>query len=134
FNPRLDVLDAKGTVVLSNLQAHDAKIGTVDAKAIQLAPTLTGTLMEEGQYTLRVRDLTSTHGSPDHAYWVLVRPQIPHVGDIQLQPEGPVNLQPGAKQRLTLTAPGKEGYAGALALTVEGLPQGVRAFVGANGS
>jgi hypothetical protein len=35
---------------------------------------------------------------------------------------------------LTLTAPGKEGYAGTLALSVQGLPQGVRAFVGASGS
>ena len=45
-----------------------------------------------------------------------------------------VNLLPGAKQRLTLTAPSKEGYAGTLGLSVEGLPQGTRAFVGANSS
>jgi hypothetical protein len=35
---------------------------------------------------------------------------------------------------LTVSAPGKEGFAGTLALSVEGLPQGVRAFVGAHGS
>jgi hypothetical protein len=35
---------------------------------------------------------------------------------------------------LTVSAAFKEGYKGALALSVEGLPQGVKAFVGANGS
>jgi hypothetical protein len=134
FNLRLDVLDAKGAVVLSNLSVKDGKIGTEDGKVIQVAPVLLGKLDQEGEYTLRVRDLTSIYGSPDHAYRVLVRPQIPHVGDIRVQPEGPVNLRPGARQRLTVSAPGKEDYAGTLALSVEGLPQGVKAFVGANGS
>jgi len=63
---------------------------------------------------------------------VLVRPQVPHLGDFQQQPAGPVNLHPGARQRLMLSAPGKEGYAGTFALSVEGLPQGVRAFMGPN--
>jgi hypothetical protein len=35
---------------------------------------------------------------------------------------------------LTLNAPGKEEYGGTVSLSVEGLPQGVRAFVGANRS
>ena len=134
FNLRLDVLDARGTVVLSNLQAHDAKVGTVDAKVVQFVPLLSGTLAEAGEYSLRVRSLTSIHGSGDQVYWVLGRPQIPHIGDVQLQPDGPINLLPGAKQRLTVSLPAKEGYAGGAALSVEGLPQGVRAFVGANNS
>jgi hypothetical protein len=134
FNLRLDVLDAKGTVVLSNLSVQDGKIGTEDAKVIRVAPELVGKLDQEGEYTLRVRDLTSLQGSADHAYRVLVRPQVPHVGDVGLKPDGPVNLRPGAKQRLTVSAPGKEEFAGTLALSVEGLPQGVKAFVGANGS
>jgi hypothetical protein len=134
FNPRLDVLNAKGAVVLTNMRVGDAKVGTEDAKVIRLAPEVVGKLDEDGDYTLRVRDLTSVHGSPDHVYRVLVRPQIPHVGATRLQPEGPINLLPGARQRLTLTAPGKEEYAGSLALSVEGLPEGVKAFVGANGS
>src|SRR5439155_18814321 len=83
---------------------------------------------------VRIRDLTSVHGSPDHMYRVLVRPQIPHLGDFQQQPAGPVNLRPGGRQRLTISAPGKEGYAGTVALSVEGLPQGVRAFVGPSSS
>jgi hypothetical protein len=134
FNLRLDVLDATGAVVLTNLHVRDGKIGTVEAKVIQVAPDIVGRVPRDGEYVLRVRDLTSVQGSPDHVYWVLVRPQIPHVGDIQVQPGGPVNLRPGARQRLTVSGPGKEGYAGTLALSVEGLPPGVRAFVGARGS
>src|SRR6266446_5441689 len=99
-----------------------------------MTPEIVGKLEHEGEYCLRVRDLTSVHGSADHAYRVLVRPQIPHVGAVRVQPEGPVNLLAGARQRLTLSVPGKEDYAGTLALSVEGLPQGVRAFVGANSS
>jgi hypothetical protein len=134
FNPRLDVRNARGDVVLSNARVGDGKIGTADAKVIHLAPEVVGKLDQEGEYTLRVRDLTSVHGSPDHVYRVLVRPQIPHVGDVRLQPEGPVNLVAGARLRLTVNAPGKEDYAGSFALSVEGLPEGVKAFVCANGS
>jgi hypothetical protein len=133
FNPRLDVLNAKGAVALTNMRVQDGKIGTVEAKVIQVHPEVLGK-WDEGEYTLRMRDLTSLQGSPDHHYRVLVRTQIPHVGDIRLQPEGPVNLVAGSRQRLTLSAPGKEDYAGTLALSVEGLPEGVRAFVGAGGS
>ncbi len=134
FNLRLDVLDAKGATVLSNLRVHEAKVGTVDAKVMQFVPVLSGTLAEGGEYSLRVRNLTSTHGSGDHLYSVLIRPQIPHVGDIELQPAGPVNLRPGAKHRIALTVPAKEGHAGGAAISVEGVPPGVRAFVGANNS
>ncbi len=132
FNLRLDVVDAKGAVVLSNLQVREGKIGTEAAKVIQIAPQLMGQLDQEGEYSLRVRDLTSIHGSPDHVYRVLVRPQVPHVGEGRIQPAGPVNLVPGGRQRLMVNTPSKEGYTGTLAIAVEGLPQGVKAFVGAN--
>lgn len=134
FNPRLDVLDAKGTVVLSNLQVKDGKIGEVTSKVVQVASQVIGKLEQAGEYSLRIRDLTSIHGSPDHAYRVLVRPQTPHIGEIRVQPDGPVNLVAGGRQRLTLDTPLKEGYAGTVAISVEGLPQGVKAFVGANNS
>jgi hypothetical protein len=134
FNLRLDVLEARGAVVLTNLHVQEGKIGTVDAKVIQVAPEVLGKLDQDGEYCLRVRDLTSVHGSADHAYRVLVRPQIPHVGAVRVQPEGPVNLLPGTRQRLTLSVPRKEDYAGTLALSVEGLPPGVKAFVGSTGS
>lgn len=134
FNPRLDVVDAKGKVVLSNLHAQEGKVGTETGKVIQVGADLVGKLEQAGEYSLRVRDLTTIQGGPDHAYWVLVRPQIPHIGAVEMKPPGPVNLVPGAKQRVTLTAPPKEGFAGTLALSVEGLPQGVKAFVATNNS
>src|SRR5262249_39788557 len=104
FNLRLDVLDAKRNVVLTNLHVQNSKIGTVDAKVLRLAPEIIGKLDAEGEYVLRIRDITSVQGSPEHVYRVLVRPQVPHIGEIRLQPEGPVNLTPGARQRLTLNA------------------------------
>jgi hypothetical protein len=134
FNPRLDVLAAKGAVVLSNLQIKDGKIGEAASRVVQIASQVAGKLDQEGEYYLRVRDLTSIQGSPDHVYRVLVRPQIPHVGDSRVQPDGPVNLAPGGRQRLTLSTPFKEGYAGSVAISVEGLPKGVRAFVHASNS
>jgi hypothetical protein len=134
FNLRLDVLDAKGAVVLTNLHVRDGKVGTEAAKVIGVDREVLGKLEKEGEYTLRLRGLTSLHGSPDHAYEILVRPQVPHVGDARLSPAGPVNLPAGGRRRLTVAAPGKEGYAGSLALSVEGLPPGVRAFVGTNGT
>jgi hypothetical protein len=134
FNPRLEVLTAKGAVTLTNWQVQDGKIGTQDAKVIKVFSEMVGEFKEQGEYVLRVRDISSAHGSADHRYCVLVRPQIPHLGDIRVQPSASVNLRPGARHRLTLTSPAKEGYSGTVALSVEGLPQGVKAFVGANGS
>jgi hypothetical protein len=134
FNPRLDILTAKGVVTLTNWQVQDGKIGTQDAKVIKVFSQVVGEFKEEGEYGLRIRSLSSAHGSVDHLYCVLVRPQIPHLGDIRVQPSGPVNLRPGARHRLTLSAPAKEGFTGTLALSVEGLPQGVKAFVGTNSS
>ncbi len=134
FNPRLDVLNARGTVVCTSLRAQDAKIGTVNTKGVQLAQEVLGKLNEDGGYTLRVRDLTSLQGGPEHGYRVLVRPQIPHVGAIRVEPDGPVNLPVGSRRRLTLHVSREEEYHGTLAFSVEGLPEGVRAFVGANGS
>jgi hypothetical protein len=120
--------------VLSNLAVHDAKVGTVDTKTVQLAPLLSRTLAEAGEYCVRVRGLSSLHGSEDHAYWVLVRPQVPHVGDVKLVPQGPVNLPAGGQRRLTIGLPGAEGFSGGTALSVAGLPPGVRGFVGGNNS
>jgi hypothetical protein len=132
FNPRLDVLDAKGSVVLSNLRVKDGKIGEAASKLIQVASQVAGKLDQGGVYSVRIRDLTSLHGSPDHAYRVLVRAQIPHIGEVRVQRDGPVNLRPGGQQRLTLTPLLNEGFSGSLAASLEGLPEGVRAFVGAN--
>jgi hypothetical protein len=132
FNLRLDLLDAKGTVQLSNLQERDVKIGTVDAKGVGFVTVPMVTLGEAGEYVLRVRDLTSIQGSPDHTYRVLVRPQMPHVGEIKWEPAGPLNLVPGATQQLTVATTPSEGFSGSVTYSVEGLPRGVQAFVGAS--
>jgi hypothetical protein len=121
FVPRLEVLDASGRLVITNLEIRDGAL-------LRVARQAKGVLEKGGEYRLRVRDITSIQGSPDHVYRLLVRPQIPHVGAITVQGADPVNLVPGASRRLTLTVPLEEGYTGEFAVTVGGLPRGVQAF------
>jgi hypothetical protein len=127
FVPRLDVLDASGTVVSSNLEVRDGAIRRVARKVV-------ATLETGGEYRLRVRDVTSVHGGPDHEYRVLVRALVPHVGDVAVRGDGPINLAPGATRRLTVSAPLEEGYTGEFAVSVEGLPGGVQALFSTSGS
>jgi hypothetical protein len=134
FSLRVDMLDAKGALALSNLRVQDGKLGTVDAEMIKVASQVEGTLEKDGEYCVRIRNVSAIHGSADHAYRVLVRPPIPHLGEVRFEPAGPVNLAPGGQQRLTFKASPHEGYAGSFALSVEGVPPGVRAFLDAKNS
>jgi hypothetical protein len=40
------------------------------------------------EYVLQVRDITSRYGSPSYRYRILVRPEIPHVGEASVMEEG----------------------------------------------
>ena len=82
-----------------------------------------------GDYILQVGDLTSQQGQPDHAYRVLVRPGIPHVGDLELEGDR-VNLRRGQVRTLKVTTGLEEGYSGQVALSLEGLPPGVVSLTG----
>jgi hypothetical protein len=127
FNPRVDVADASGAVVLTNLQTQPGQVG-------QVLPKVVGVLEKAGTYCVRVRDLTAIHGSPDHRYRVFVRPQVPHAGDTTVQGGPCINLAPGAAASLTLVTPKEEGFTGDFAIAVEGLPPGVTALFGTAGS
>jgi hypothetical protein len=123
FNPRVDVVDAAGTVVLTNLQIQQGQ-------AVQVLPKVVGVLEKGGTYCVRVRDLPPIHGSSDHRYRVFVRPQVPHAGDTTVRGGECINLVPGAAVPLTLATAKEEGFAGDFAVTVEGLPPGVKALFG----
>jgi hypothetical protein len=111
----------------------------VDAKVI-------GTFEKGGDYYLRVRDVTLRKGDPGFRYRVLVRPQIPHVGDIHLETRTRdfedgrvdphrVNLLAGTAAKLTLIMEQEEGFflpSNQIAVSVEGLPAGVEALPGAS--
>jgi hypothetical protein len=127
FNPRWAVLDEAGRVVLSNVYRRVVRQALSYSKTIE--PKTIHTFLRGGTYTLRVRDTTQRNGAPDFRYRLLVRPQIPHAGELSVQ-EDRLNLVPGEAGKLTVTTGQEEGFAGQILLRVEGLPPGVQALPG----
>ncbi|MCY3759236.1 MAG: hypothetical protein OXG96_16080, partial [Acidobacteria bacterium] len=127
FNPRLAVLDNAGRVVLSNVYRRVVRQALSYSKTIE--PKTIHTFLRGGTYTLRVRDTTQRNGASDFRYRLLVRPQIPHAGELKVQ-EDRLNLVPGEAGKLTVTTGQEEGFNGQVLLRVEGLPPGVQALPG----
>ena len=125
FNPRLALLDEAGRVVLSNVYRRVVRQALSYSKTIE--PKTIHTFLRGGTYTLRVRDTTQRNGASGFRYRLLVRSQIPHAGELQVQ-EDRLNLVPGQAGKLTITTGQEEGFAGQIALRVEGLPPGVEAL------
>ncbi len=124
FNPRLEVLDGRGRVTLTNLHKQVLlKDSTESIKALE--PKIIHTFEKGGRYSLRMRDVTFRHGGPDFRYRVLVRPQIPHMGAVILRADY-LNLVRGGSKKLVVSAEHEEGFQGDVAIAVEGLPEGVR--------
>ena len=154
FNPRLEVLDTKGNEFLTNghkkvaidlqdsltylaiLELHLPGGSGCDLHAITylqtLEPKTTTTFQHGGEYYVRIRDLTSRLGGPSFTYRLMIRPQVPHLGELALQEER-VNLAAGEGKKLTVTTAQEEGFAGEAVLSVEGLPNSVQAFPGTQG-
>ena len=126
FSPWIELLDADGQPVCSNIYRM------VEANSAYwlkfLKPKTIFVIAEEGDYVLRVRDLTSQRGGPDFTYRLLVRPQLPHVGDVTVKGSDPINLAPGEVKKLSVTIDQEEGFDGLIAVSVENLPAGVRAL------
>lgn len=127
FNPRWAVLDEAGRVVLSNVYRRVVRQALSYSKTIE--PKTIHTFLRGGTYTLRVRDTTQRNGASDFRYRLLVRPQIPHAGELRVQ-EDRLNLVPGEAGKLTVATGQEEGFAGQILLQVEGLPPGVQALPG----
>ena len=127
FNPRLAVLDVEGGEFLNNLYRRLGRQfqfynKTVEAKTLH-------TFESGGEYTLQIRDITSRQGDPGFVYRVLIRPQIPHMGEIQVK-EDRVNLRAGRAKKLTVVTEQEEGFGGEIVLSLENLPPGVEALPG----
>lgn len=127
FNPRWAVLDEAGRVVLSNVYRRVVRQALSYSKTIE--PKTIHTFLQGGTYTLRVRDTTQRNGASNFRYRLLVRPQIPHAGELTVR-EDRLNLVPGEAGKLTVTTGQEEGFAGQILLQVEGLPPGVQALPG----
>ena len=128
FNPRLVVLDKFGKEMFTNYFKKIAGDGDDWVKLIQ-AKTIY-TFEQAGFYMLQVRDITPRFGQPNFSYRLLVRPQIPHVGEIQVTPNT-VNLRQGEAVKLTIVTAQEEGFSGEVLFKFDNLPNGIQMFPGA---
>src|SRR5262249_19403209 len=122
FSPRLELLTSNSEELLTNVYQ---RIGGDGDDWVQ-SPEPKGfyTFDQDGEYTLRLRDLTSRNGAPDFRYRLLVRNQIPHVGEVEIK-DDQVNLTKGEARKLTIFEGREEGFEGQVAIRVENVPAGV---------
>ncbi len=147
FNPRVGVVDSQDHELFSNVERRLSMFNNnadpqVYLKDVQ--PKATYSFERGGEYTLQVRDITSRYGDASYHYRILVRPQMPHVGEISViardsAPEGTpgalkpneinrINLVRREAKKLILVASYEEGFTGDLSFFFTGLPDGVQAF------
>jgi hypothetical protein len=86
-------------------------------------------LQATSDYSLEIHDVTAGAAGTNFAYRVLIRPQIPHIGKVEVEQER-INLAPGGAKQISVAIEREENYSGLVALTVEGLPPGVVAVGG----
>jgi len=146
FNPRIGVVDSQDRELFSNVERRLSMYNNnadpqVYLKAAQAKAT--HSFERTGEYVLQVRDITSRYGNPNYRYRILVRPQVPHVGEISVIPKENVdataeaakrseinrlNLVRNTPKKLVLVASYEEGFTGDLSFTFAGLPEGVQVF------
>ena len=68
------------------------------------------------------------YGSREHRYRVLLRPQIPHIGEVTAEDADGLTLLRGRTRKLKLKATYEEGFVGDVSFSFVGLPPGVEAF------
>ena len=134
FNPHLIVLDDTGTELVSNIYREVAGVGDDWIKSIKAKTVYT--FEQAGEYFLQIRDLTTRRAAPHFRYRVLVRPQVPHMGEVAVkmgrgEVVDHINLRSGETRKLSVVTEPEEGFDGEIALTLENLPTGVQALAAA---
>jgi hypothetical protein len=127
FNPVVRLMAPDGAEVVTNVYTKRNNNGLYMMKMIQ--PKSTFTLRSAGDYLLEIRDITTDVAGDDFTYRVVVRPQIPHVGKVEVA-EDRINLEPGQAKPLTVNLEREEEFKGLVLLSTEGLPEGVTATAG----
>jgi hypothetical protein len=127
FNPYLRIVSTDGDEAFTNVHSRVNTCGDTIIK--QVEPKTTYSFPREGEFILEIRDITHLYGDKSFAYRVLVRPQVPHMGEVRVAADQ-VNLVAGGVSKLSIDTDQEEGFDGQIALTVEGLPEGVRAVAG----
>lgn len=128
FNPVIRLLAPDGGhEIVTNVYTKRNNNGLYMMKMIQAKSTVT--LRSSGEYVLEIRDITTDVAGDDFAYRVLVRPQIPHVGKVDV-PEDRINLEPGESKPITINLEREEAFNGLVLAGAEGLPAAVSAMAG----
>jgi len=132
FNPRITVSDASGKELFENIFKSLGGDGDDWIKTIE--PRVTFTFENAGEYRLRIHDLTTQLGGPDFVYRLLIRPQIPHVGKVEMRSVAPavkidhLNVAAGESVRVSVAGDLEEDFQGDVAFSIQNLPPGVRAL------
>ena len=125
FNPQISVLDAAGEEVFTNVYKNIGGDGDDWVKTVE--PKTIYTFEKGGEYRLQIRDLTSRYGESGFVYRLLIRAQIPHVGEVKVA-EDQINLEVGQATKMTVVAEQEEGFDGQIAVKVGNLPPGIQAL------
>jgi hypothetical protein len=131
FNPRIGVVDATEHELFSNVHRRISLFNNnADRQPYlkSIEPKAVYKFERAGDYFLQVRDMTSRYGGSDFRYRILIRPEIPHVGEVSLATTESVNLVRGQARKLKVTTAHEEGFTGDVSFSFVGLPQGVEAY------
>ncbi len=148
FNPRISVVDSQDRELFTNIYRKISLYNNNSDRLVyfkRVRPKVMYAFNFEGEYFLQVRDVTTRYGNSSYAYRLLVRPQIPHVGDVSLEEESShfdgggkvsdridrINLVRGQAKKLTIFTSHEEGFTGDVTFSVAGLPPGVEALAAA---
>jgi len=126
MNPYLRVVDDAGVEAFTNVYSNVNANGNI---AKQIQPKTAFAFSRDGEFTLEIRDITVTYGDRDMRYRVLVRPWVPHLGEVHIA-EDHINLVAGEAKKLSVITDQEEGYDGFVVLSIDGLPEGVQAVPG----
>lgn len=127
FNPRFSILDEEERELFDNVYKRLGRQLTFYLKTVE--PKTLYTFERSGEYSLMVSDLTRRFGNAGFRYRLLLRPQIPHVGEVRTDTDR-LNLVAGQTGKITVTTDQEEGYSNDIALVLDGLPEGVEFYPG----
>ena len=139
FNPWLKLLDGSGNELVSNIYMEYGGDGDDVNKTVERKTIVT--IEQTGSYFLQIRELTSVQGGSRFRYRLLARPQVPHLGRVEISlgvtpslstlidKTDRINLEAGQAREVVVVCEKEEGFQGNVLLTVDNLPPGVQAWV-----
>ena len=125
MNPYLRVVDADGVEAFTNVYSNVNANGNISK---QNQSKTAFAFARDGEFTLEIRDITASYGDSEMRYRVLVRPQVPHMGEVHIEQDR-LNLVAGRAKKLSIITDQEEAFDGFVVLSIEGLPNGVRSVM-----